>query len=192
MSSFANKRSYGEAYSVEGLQEWHTHAPMREEDLLTPKVRLNSILAVQALGMALHDQARTTLKSGERKYGFSMLDNSETMEHVEYDGSMEEYMSFRVAKVNHDQWQMRVRFRQNELTRETNRESYIDDYLFDWLRNGNRMAFFTNRRVEKTDGITVEDIREIHPVTDDEVTVLQERMVVHSDKVALSSIGKRF
>lgn len=172
------------------LVEEYNAATLDKAQLLSPSVNITSILCIQALGMTLREQARVTLKSNERKHGFSMLENSDTIEQVDYDGSLEEYMTFRVAKTNHDQWKMRVRFRQNLLTEETSVESYLDDYMFDWLKNGNRMAFCTNRRIKVEEDGRHEDIRNISAITDEDAAELLERMTTHADKVAITAISK--
>lgn len=69
-----------------------------------------------------------------------------------YDGSTEEYMAFRVAKVGYDQWRMRVRFRQNILDPDKDNQSFVDDFQFDWLRNGHLQAWYSAVRVVATQG----------------------------------------
>jgi hypothetical protein len=162
------------------LREFYQGADLEQEEQLEPLISMTSIFAVQTLGMQLRETARTTLRKGNGKHGFSMLENVNTDEHAVYDGSTEEYMSFRIAKLHHDQWRMRVSFRQNELSEQTKKESHIDDYFFDWLRNGNRMAVYTNRHKDASSNGTVNVIGERHLITDNEAKELQERMIVHA------------
>ena len=162
------------------LREFYQGIDLGEEEQFNPVISMTSIFAIQTLGMQLRETARTTLRKGNGRHGFSMLENVNTDEHDVYDGSTEEYMSFRIAKLNHDQWRMRVSFRQNELTEDTKKESYIDDYFFDWLRNGNRMAVYTNRHKDASDGRTINVIGDRHLITDEEAKDLQQRMIVHA------------
>jgi hypothetical protein len=162
------------------LREFYQGIDLGEEQQFSPVINMTSIFAIQTLGMQLRETARTTLRKGNGRHGFSMLENVNTDEHTVYDGTTEEYMSFRIAKLNYDQWRMRVSFRQNELTEETKKESHIDDYFFDWLRNGNRIAIYTNRHKDASAGRTVNIIGDRHLITDEEAKDLQQRMIVHA------------
>lgn len=162
------------------LREYYQGEDLGLEEQFEPLISMSSIFAVQTLGMQLRESARTTLRKGNGRHGFSMLENVNTDEHAIYDGTIEEYMSFRIAKLHHDQWRMRVSFRQNELTEQTKKESHIDDYFFDWLRNGNRMALYTNRHKDASSNQTVNIIGDRHLITDEEAKMLQERMIVHA------------
>lgn len=198
MANLFDRNFYGELPTPRGsFLRIDNSEPLQAEELQTSKIDIDTILSIQSLGMTICGSARTRLRSGDKKHGFSMLENSDTQEDEFYDGSSEEYMSFRVAKVHYDQWKMLVRFRQNELSEEKSTTSYIDDYHFDWLRNGNNMAFNSVRSVEIMDiedrGITtIETINDFHALTSEEGMGLRDRMIVHSDKVAMAAIGKQF
>lgn len=159
----------------------HSHEKFEFEkiDVLRPLIVRDTVFAVQALAMGLlRHRTRTKMTNrAERKYGFAILNATLPDSEEAYDGTMEEYLSYRVKKVDHDEWQMRVRFRQNERTEVAKRESYIDDYLFNWDRN-NHMAWTTNRRVTAYQGHTYEDIRSIEPLDEAQALVLRQRMAV--------------
>lgn len=161
--------------------------PAEEQNRLIPCFDYEDILAIQSLGMMIHAESRTKLKK-DRTYGFASVENLSTDLYESYDGTQEEYMSFRVKKEEFDRWRMRVRFRQNELTTSTSKVLHDDDYMFDWLRNGNRMGFYTNRRVETVDGEgTIHHITEARPIEDEDIIDLRERMIMHANlsKIAL-------
>jgi hypothetical protein len=161
------------------LTQRYEEGNLERLDVLHPLVTIESIYAVQSLAMGiLRHRSRTKLKDVvARKYGFAMYNDSLADDEVAYNGASEEYMSYRVRKVAYDQWKMRIRFRQNELSEETRRESYIDDYMFDWMRNGDHMAWFSNRKVSAWEGHTFEDITTIEPLDEAQIADLQQRMI---------------
>lgn len=168
--------------------EYHYDTPpAMEQNRLIPCFDYADILAIQSLGMMIHAESRTKLQRN-RTYGFASVENLSTDVYESYDGTQEEYMSFRVKKEEHDRWRMRIRFRQNELTTTTSKSLHDDDYMFDWLRNGNRMGFYTNRQIETVDGVgTKHHITEARPIEDEDIIDLRERMIMHANlsKIAL-------
>lgn len=181
------RQVYGSIEGSERIEYRYDTPPALEENRLEPCFEYEDILAIQSLGMMIHSQTRTKLQR-DRMYGFASVENLVTDQYRTYDGTHEEYMSFRVKKEEHDRWRMRVRFRQNELLQASNKVLYDDDYMFDWLRNGNRMGFFTNRRIETIEGEkTTHHITEARPLLGEDIAELRERMVVHANlsRVAL-------
>jgi hypothetical protein len=152
---------------------------LEQIDMLRPLVTIESIFAIQSLSMGiLRHRSRTKLSDKkQKKYGFAMYNDTALHPDIAYDGSVEEYMTCRIKKIAHDQWKMRVRFRQNELTESTSKESYIDDYLFDWMRSGEHMAWISNRKVSVWEGHTYEEIRDLEPLDEVQALVLQQRMI---------------
>lgn len=164
---------------IDGYQKSFEDNQWDRREALEPSINIESIFATQALAMGLlmqRSRTRMRVKPGDKKRGFAVLNNSETDQSQIYDGSSEEYMACRVAKVAFDQWRMRIRFRQNELTHEKRNISYIDDYSFDWLRNGNLQAWYGNFKVEKTDIGTLESWSDVHPLGEYEMIDLRARM----------------
>lgn len=151
------------------------------DEVLEPQIAIESVFATQALVMQLlHRQERSVLH-GDKKHGFAALNNIHSNEDEFYDGSLEEYLSCRIAKVDYDQWKMRVRFRQNELSQEELATSYIDDFSFDWLRNGNLQAWYGNYRLTAigVPDVTYEEWQGIRPIDESMVEQLHERMQAH-------------
>ena len=176
-----SRQIFGDFEGTNRIEYQYDTPPALEENRLTPCFDYDDILAIQSLGMMIHAQSRTKLQR-DRMYGFASVENLATDQYSAYDGTHEEYMSFRVKKEEHDRWRMRVRFRQNELIEANNKVLYDDDYMFDWLRNGNRMGFFTNRRIETVDGVgTTHHITEARPLDEEDIFHLRERMVVHAN-----------
>lgn len=151
-------------------------------EVLCPKIAIDDVLATQALAMQLlREQSRSVMR-GDRRHGFSLLNSVHSQRDELYDGSLEEYMACRVAKVSHDQWRMRVRFRQNELTEEMKKSSFVDDFSFDWLRNGNLQAWYGNYMVKATPEGTFEQWKDITPITPLMIETLHDRMRLHSNQ----------
>jgi hypothetical protein len=166
-------------YEAASYTQSYEKSELDHLDMLRPLVTLDSIFSIQSLAMGiLRHRSRTKMANAkEKKYGFAMYHDAAMHADVAYDGSIEEYMTCRVKKVAHDQWKMRVRFRQNELTQAANKESYIDDYLFDWTRGGEHMAGVSNRKVTVWEGHTFEEIRDLEPLDEAQMLVLQQRMI---------------
>lgn len=144
---------------------------------------MSSILATQALAMTILQTADATTLRRDRKHAFATLNDFHTKKDELYDGSKEEYMSFRVAKIDYDQWKMRIRFRKNTLSEQRKNISEIDDYAFDWLRDGNRQAWRSSVLVSggKT---TREEWTDMYPLSEEGVDYLQKRMVGHHKQSA--------
>jgi hypothetical protein len=138
-------RLYGEPTplsGVDGYSKAFEGNSWERKDVLNPLIGIDSVLATQALVMQLLAKQNRSILRGDKKHGFAALNNTQTDQGEMYDGSLEEYLSCRVAKIAYDQWKMRVRFRQNELTESNKMISKVDDFSFDWLfrskLNGNR------------------------------------------------------
>lgn len=166
-------------YEAASYTQRYANDELEKIDILRPLVTIDSIFAIQSLAMGiLRHRSRTKLSDRkQKKYGFAMYNDTAMHPDVAYDGSVEEYMTCRIKKMTHDQWKMRVRFRQNELSEDTNKESYIDDYLFDWMRSGEHMAWVSNRKVSVWQGHTYEEIRDLEPLDEIQALALQQRMI---------------
>lgn len=159
-----------------------TYEPNQWErsDVLSPQIGIEDVLATQALVMRLlHERPRTVL-SGEKRHGFALVNNIVQADREEfYDGSTEEYLACRVAKVNHDQWRMRIRFRENTFTEEQKTTSYIDDFSFDWLRSDNLQAWHGKYLLKKTPEGTYERWKDIMPISTEMLETLHSRIQRH-------------
>lgn len=158
--------------------------PPRSE-LIRPQLEMADIFAVQALVMGyIRLRARSKKNDyDDKKYLMAMLDEAESVDDAEnfYNGSQDTYMTCRVHKPLHDQWRMTVRFLHEINTKERASTNVSETYRFDWLRNGNRQAWY--EAIRRTD-VMIDDsqideiqILERHPITSNECEKLQQRMV---------------
>lgn len=147
-------------------------------ELLYPQLDIESIFATQALAMGfLRYRARTRRKSDNKKaYGFALLDTNGSNDEA-YDGSEEELLTCRIEKVTFDQWRMSIRFRHNLLTVATKDQSLVEDYRYDWLRNGNNQAWASTTEIDASgsDG-SAHTMIDRHPIALDENNELRLRM----------------
>lgn len=162
---------------------------LEKRDLMEPRLDIDDILAVQTLAMGfLRWRARRRLHDEQnQKHGFVMLDSDGPVplstEDI-YDGSVDTYMGCLVRKLSFDQWTMRVSFVTNERTEDRRAELSRQVYAFDWLKNGNRMAWAsTSRLSELPDGGRLREIYDIHPVDSAEAGQLMARMQDVSQRV---------
>jgi len=162
-------------------QKLYRHDMLRKYEEPQSPLVIDDVLATQALVMRLHGEQSRSAKSRNGRHMFSSLNNIATEPFELYDGSLEEYMACRVAKVDYGQWQMRIRFRQNELALEEKDRSYIDDYSFAWNRRGNLQAWYENFRVHAGATGTVSEVRDVHPLDTYELAALHERLNVHTE-----------
>ena len=160
-----------------------------KDEFLRSPLTIEEVLGTQAVVMhLLHEQPRSVLR-GNKRHGFAALNNINTEGFEFYDGSREQYVTCRVAKVAHDQWRMHIRFRENHISEDHKLQSLFDDYAFDWLRNGNVQAWAATYRVNASAGNHHQDWYSIDPMTSDENERLRERLKQHS-KLAAMSIEK--
>lgn len=162
------------------LPQW-PEAMIRE-----PQLEIEDILAVQSLTMGyLHKRARTRVKKlDERKYGFAMINRGNLDNDAEtiYDGTSDTFMSCQVRKVEHDQWHMAVHFTEVINTEAAKNINTRRMYVFDWLRNGNRAAWFTEMYKARSDeGLYVQMLQN-HPLTSGACLDLQDEMLEMSQK----------
>jgi hypothetical protein len=141
--------------------------------------------------MQVLSRQKRSVFHGDRRHAFVALNNSMTDVDETYDGSLEEYLSCRVAKVAYDQWRMKIRFRQNEITQESNKTSYVDDFSFDWLRNGNLQAWYGNYQVKSGGSTgTTEHWVNIVPIDQQAIDALHSRIEQHMSDVTFASLAR--
>lgn len=160
----------------------------KEEALRSP-LTIEEVLGTQAVVMQLLRERSRSVVRGNKRHGFAALNSIETEDFEYYDGSREEYLTCRVAKVAYDQWRMHIVFRENQISKEHNLQSYVDDYTFDWLRNGNLQAWAATYSVNASAGRHHQEWHDIDPLTSDENERLRDRLRQHS-KLAAMSIEK--
>ena len=154
----------------------------QRNEVLASQISIEDVLATQALVMSLLRERPRSVLNGDKKHGFSLVNNvvQSDVEHDDfYDGSVEEYLACRVAKVGYDQWRMRIRFRENVFTEEQKEASYIDDFSFDWLRSGNLQAWSGSYLLKRTPEGTYESWRDIMPISSEALQELHGRMRYH-------------
>ena len=181
---------FGERPQKGTVEQEVYYVPERDEvQGESPLFSQKELLAVQALGMVMHESARTKLRSDdERTYGFCSVENSQTDKFVDYDGSREEYLTFRVAKLAHNEWAMSVRFRQNSLHEDAKRTLHDEHYQFNWLRDGRRHGMYTLSTTDRTDvQKVVRTVYESRPVTDEDLLAVRARIHVHKSLKEMSS-----
>lgn len=147
--------------------------------------QIESILAVQRLAMgSIMPIAQTKLMRGNkanRRHGFSIQSYTGPDNVTPYDGFEEEYMTYRIAKKNFTDWKMLVRFRQNILAEAYKRQSYLEDFAFEWQRGKVLAAAAISRHVVKTDGYKTTDTWiAVRPVSNNEIIDLHSRMQQHA------------
>lgn len=178
------RRSFGENPNISGIDQiQRTYEDNRwiKKDAISSPLSIESVLATQSLVMQIHSQQERSVMSGNKRHGFAAVNNINSNNDEFYDGSIEEYVACRVAKVEHDQWRMRIRFRQNEISEQQNVESYTDDFTFDWLRSGNLQAWYGNFLIKSTPEGTYEAWRDVRPIQEDELDILHDRLREHID-----------
>lgn len=163
----------------DGVERTYEDNRWIESEALYSKIGIEDVLATQSLVMQLLSQQKRSVMRGDKKHGFAALNNIHSNQNEYYDGSLEEYVACRIAKVQHDHWKMRIRFRQNKLAEETRDSSYIDNYSFDWLRNGNVQAWYGNYLVKATPEGTYEMWKNIQAVDEDSLAGLHEQLRQH-------------
>lgn len=165
------------------MHEMMPQQPQYErQDILQSRLTIEDIFAVQALAMGcIRMRARTRISDyPNKRYGFSMYDKAtDSLD----DGSEDQYLTCLVKKVSYDQWRMRVSFLSMYMNEETKRMSVRDDYLFDWLKNGNNMAWASTTLREATDEGLRSTQFNIRPLNSDEVGELRVRMSETSERV---------
>lgn len=186
---------FGNFQTITGINRFEkTYEANRwtKQEVLSPKIQIEDVLATQALVMRLLNQQHRSVLRGNKKHGFSALNNINTSQDEYYDGSLEDYVTCRVAKVKHDHWKMRIRFRQNELSEELNDSSYVDDYAFDWLRNGNLQAWQGSYVIKATPEGTYEAWRNIQPIDNIALTSLHDQLRQHVQLSTESRMPRSF
>jgi hypothetical protein len=194
-----SKKIYGEYANISGIDQMQkTYEDNRwtKETAMESPLSIESVLATQSLVMQILAQQERSVMSGNKRHVFAAVNNLSSNNDEFYDGSLEEYVACRVAKVQHDQWKMRIRFRQNEVLEDRKTESYVDDFSFDWLRNGNLQAWYGNYLWKKTPEGTFEAWQDVHPIEENELEIMHNRLREHVDlsKSAIAlhrSIGDR-
>ncbi len=156
-----------------------------------PSVDMADIYAIQALTMGyLRKRARYTMyDENMNRYMFSMRDSldpdesrDETCESM-YDGSQDRLMTCRLHKLNYDQWRMTATFVDTTNTLATKSVITRDLYRFDWLRNGNRQAWYSSTtRIRSEEGLHLQ-VNRMEPITSDVALELQNRMLELSQSV---------
>lgn len=178
------RRTFGENTAISGIDQiQRTYEDNRwsKETHLSSPLSIESVLATQSLVMQILSQQNRSVLRGNKRHGFAALNNLNTNNDEFYDGSKEEYVSCRVAKVEHDRWKMRIRFSENIISEDQKLETYTDDFAFEWLRNGNLQAWYGNYATKATPEGTYEAWRDIHPVEEEEVSGLHDRLREHID-----------
>ncbi|MEO7905027.1 MAG: hypothetical protein ABIR91_04500 [Candidatus Saccharimonadales bacterium] len=150
------------------------------EGALKEPLPIEDVLATQALVMKLLRQHDRSVLIGDKRYCFAVLNDINSDRHEAFDGSLEEYVACRVAKVDYGEWRMRVRFRQNELRQETKARSFVEDYSFMWLRSGQVMAEYGTYKVRNTPGGTYEEWRDVRPIDTGMIAGLHDRLRQHT------------
>ncbi|HET8690181.1 MAG TPA: hypothetical protein VFL81_01990, partial [Candidatus Saccharimonadales bacterium] len=157
-------------------------------EIMHPRISLDDILAVQALTMGfLRWRARTRKHDPlTKRRSFGMLDSDSPMPLSEediYDGSTDTYLTCTVKKIHYDQWRMRVSFLTNWREEELKQANVREQFMFDWLRNGNRMAW-TSTTITRVEGdTTTQDISGIKPIDNQDLDEMKARMIEHTEKV---------
>jgi hypothetical protein len=86
---------------------------------------------------------------------------------------------------------MKIRFRQNEITQESKTTSYVDDFSFDWLRNGNLQAWYGNYQIKSGgSGGTSEHWVNITPIDQQAIDTLHTRIQQHMSDVTFSVLAR--
>lgn len=184
---------FGDRLTVsEGEYDVRSYAPneweQREQFPLRPLIVIDDVLATQSLVMRMKGQHGRSLLTGEKRHGFAALNAARTNQNETYDDSLEEYLSARIAKVAHDQWAMRIRFRQNQLSEDQRKVSYFDDYSFSWLRNGNLQAWYGNYALTSADIGVLQDWRETTPIDTIMLDELHQRLEHHMSGVFVTDM----
>jgi hypothetical protein len=186
---------FGNFQTITGIDRFEkTYEANRwtRQEVLAPQIQIEDVLATQALVMRILGQQHRSVLRGDKKHGFATLNSINTSQDEYYDGSLEDYVACRVAKVEHDRWKMRIRFRQNELSEEQNDCSYVDDYAFDWLRNGNLQAWQGSYVVKATPEGTYEAWRDIQPIDTLALAGLHDQLRRHVELSTESRMPRSF
>lgn len=186
---------FGDRVTLSGFdQDTRSYATnqweQRPDRGLNPLVDIHQVLDTQSLVMRLSDQHGRSLLRGERRHGFAALNAIHTNQDKLYDGSIEEYLVTRVAKESYDQWSMRIRFRQNELSEVRNKISYFDDYSFSWLKNGNLQAWYGNYALASTELGVYQEWRKTEPIDPEMLEDLHKRLEDHMTMVVATDALK--
>lgn len=155
------------------------------EEIVRPQVEMEDIYAVQALVMGyIRLRARTKRSDyDDKKYRMAMLERETDDLDTMYDGSRDKSMSCKVQKKRPDQWRMLVSFVETLNTEQTDASNVRRTYRFDWLRNGNRQAWYEEkRRSYRGSGQDIE-VLDTHPITSPECLELQDEMLQVSESV---------
>lgn len=154
-----------------------------------PLVAIEDILSVQAVAMGIMAQARTRkVTADERRHSFSMRNTQpglDTPEPAIYDGSTDTYLSFTTRRQGYGQWRMHISFLSYVMEKDRAACNTREQFLFDWMRNSNRMAW-TQTVVANRD-LPTEPQRIVvdrHQLTSVECKDLEARMRLMSEQVA--------
>lgn len=177
----------------ESSAEYEIALPQLPHDLIrSPYIEMEDILAIQSLTMGyLRWRSRTRVNDEKNKrYGLCMFDTQANDDpDVLYEGNIHTYMTTQLKKPARDQWHMTVNFRESLDTEATNYADTHEKYIFDWLRNGNRAAWYTKtQRWDDGEGIVIKAL-DAHPLTSEETDNLQQRMLDHSERVNPMAAG---
>jgi len=178
----------------------------------TAFIVLDDVLSIQSLVMSYQKAANRSKLSKEGRHAFVALNAMHSNPDEAFDGSEEEYLTCRVAKLpkdatdresfRYDQWSMRVRFTQNSLVRESSAVSFVDEYLFSWQRSrlspnassAAIQAWFGASELYSTGQGPHRDWLEIDPIRPAMITDLQERMKTHMFQASVTDalrMGRR-
>lgn len=158
------------------------------EMIKDPLLEIEDILAVQSLTMGyLRTRARTKKHDlAAKNYGFAMIDrgNSDNDAEGVYDGTSDTYMSCLVRKIQHDQWRMSVSMLDVVNTEMTKKTNIRRMHRFDWLKNGNCQAWYTETlktQLGKSAGVSVQILKN-HPISSKDCINLQNEMLAVSER----------
>lgn len=171
-----------------GLRELQIALPELPRELIErPLIEIEEILAVQSLVMGyLRKRARTKLNNRkDKRYGLCMLEQAGGGESTQdtYDGSADTYMTAQISKPERDQWHMTVSMLDVTNIDELAQTSIRQLYRFDWLRNGNRQAWYSEVLRKRTEeGLYMEPF-ETRPIDSERVLALQNEMLRVSQAV---------
>lgn len=153
-------------------------------------LKMASVLSIQALGMRILRDTNQSFAHRTKRHMFAKRNADQTRESEAYSDTIEEYFSFRVAKVALDHWKMRVSFRKNVLSLQSKAQTDVDDYEFQWSRNDNVQARFAKIHIEDLGSYSKEHWYAVTPIDEDVAEALRERMLRHHDVNKLQQMYK--
>jgi hypothetical protein len=182
---------FGSFTKISGIDHYdieYENNQWRKAEALKPQIAFDGVLATQSLVMQLLKRQQRSVLRGDKRHGFAAINSIHSDQDQFYDDSTEEYLACRIAKKEHDQWRMRIRFRENHLSEAEKDVSYFDDYSFDWLRNGNLQAWYGSYTVASGDTGTYEQWQGIAPINESMLTELHYRINKHMLSATISEV----